>query len=329
MNTSDVSRERSGRRFSRRFVRHFAARLCVGLSLALLLLSSVAWAGPRSGASFGGRLGFRSGGGFSSSPSPSRSYGSSSYGSPSYGYGGPHFGFWPSFGWGGFGFGPSLGTLLVVGVIGFVAVNAIRSARRRTESFDDDEQVAVGRAYVYKLQLALGRSARGLQGRLESYASSGDTNSAAGLTSLLQQTALEVLREKDSIRYAAVDGAGPMNLTKAEEKLNELALGERSHFQVERVRAADGQVRKSEAARIEGREALELVVVTLLVATRMPLPGFDKVEKGEDVEAALRSIGRVTSQGLLGLEVVWTPADPDDSLTEMDVMATYPELRGV
>jgi uncharacterized membrane protein len=27
--------------------------------------------------------------------------------------------------------------------------------------------------------------------------------------------------------------------------------------------------------------------------------------------------------------VVWTPADPDDSMTETDVMTTYPELRSL
>ena len=32
---------------------------------------------------------------------------------------------------------------------------------------------------------------------------------------------------------------------------------------------------------------------------------------------------------LLGLEVIWTPADPEDSLTETDLMTTYPELRSI
>jgi uncharacterized membrane protein len=26
---------------------------------------------------------------------------------------------------------------------------------------------------------------------------------------------------------------------------------------------------------------------------------------------------------------VWTPADPDDSLTETDLMTTYPEMRSL
>jgi uncharacterized membrane protein len=49
----------------------------------------------------------------------------------------------------------------------------------------------------------------------------------------------------------------------------------------------------------------------------------------ESLEAALRELGAVPPQALLGLEVVWTPADPEDSLTETDLMTTYPELRSL
>jgi len=100
---------------------------------------------------------------------------------------------------------------------------------------------------------------------------------------------------------------------------------------VERVRAADGKVRTSDSPREVGREALELVVVTLLVANRTPLTAFNQKDTSgrAAVENALVALGQVTPQQVLGIEVVWTPADPDDSMTEMDVMATYPDLRGV
>ena len=110
-----------------------------------------------------------------------------------------------------------------------------------------------GRAYVYKLQLALGRSARGIQDRLTDFAARGDTSTEAGLATLLQQTALELLREKDSVRYAAAEARGPMSLTNAETAMNGVSLAERSRFQVERIRAADGRLARSEAAR-RGRQ---------------------------------------------------------------------------
>ncbi len=303
----------------------------VVLAVCLLVLPALALAGPRSGGSFGGRLGFRSGGGFSMPRSTGSGYG--------YGGGGHSFFFLPSFGWGwgGMGYGSGFSSLLVLGVLGFAALSLFRAARRYRgagwglqNQDDDDDQVAnLGRGYVYRLQIALGRSARGIQDRLASFASEGDTSTEAGLAGLLQQTALELLRDKDSIRYAGVDASGPMSLTNAETKLNGLSLTERARFQVERVRGADGNVRRSTATVEEGKEALEYVVVTLIVATRAPVAGFKSLGDRADLEVLLSQLGSASPSGLLGLEVVWTPADPDDSMTETDLMTTYPELRGL
>jgi len=241
-----MSKSRSGR---------YKVLLTVLAVLAMLVLPALALAGPRSGGSFGSRGGFRSGGGYSAPRS---------YSSPGYGYsgGGSHFIFAPGWGWGGgYGFGGGLGlfgTVLVVAVVGYAVVAVARAMRRARQGagepggwgqtgydYDDEPQAMPGRAYVYKLQVGLGRSGRGLQQRLEQLAASGDTSSEAGLASLMQQAALELLREKDSIRCAAADGSGPMSLTNAETRMNGLALAERSRFQVERVRASDGRLKRS------------------------------------------------------------------------------------
>jgi len=224
-------------------------------------------------------------------------------------------------------------------VLGFAAFSLVRAARRYRgggggmfpwqRDGDDDQAVDMGRAYVYRLQVALGRSARGIQDRLARFAAEGDTASEAGLASLLQQTALELLREKDSFRYGGADGGTPMSMTNAETKLNSLALAERARFQVERVRGADGRVRRSDAAAEEGKEALEYVVVTLIVATRTPVAAWKAIADRDDLARILETLGGASPDGLLGLEVVWTPADPDDSMTETDLMTTYPELRGL
>lgn len=311
----------------RRVVRWFRV-----LVLALVVLSpALALAGPRSGGSFGGRLGFRSGGGMTAP----RSY--SGGGSNYYG-GGSHFFFLPGWG-GGYGYGGGIfGTiflLVVVGIGASMVMRAIRAARAGGGagglwgSPDDEEAVAQGRAYLYKLQLALGRSARGVQDRLSEFAAQGDTTSEAGLASLLQQSALELLRQKDAIRYAAAEARGPMSLTNAETAMNGVSLAERSRFQVERVRVADGRTSRSDAPAEEGKEALELVVVTLVAATRTPLERFRPVASPDELAALLSELGGVAPNGLLGLEVIWTPADANDSMTETDVMTTYPELRSL
>jgi uncharacterized membrane protein len=309
------------------------------LVLALVVLSpALALAGPRSGGSFGGRLGFRSGGGMTAP----RSY---SGGGSNYGYGGgSHFFFLPSWGWGGgYGYGGGLFStiflLVAVGVGASLVMRAVRAARagggqRGMSSMwgspDDDEAAAVqGRAYLYKLQLALGRSARSIQDRLSQFAAQGDTTTEAGLAALLQQSALELLRNKDSIRYAAAEARGPMSLTNAETAMNGVSLSERSRFQLERVRVADGRTARSDAPAEEGKDALELVVVTVVAATRTPLEKFRAIASADELAALLAELGGMSPDGLLGLEVIWTPADANDSMTETDVMTTYPELRSL
>ncbi len=310
-------------------------RLLRFLCLASLLVASgLAYAGPRSGGSFGGLRGFRSGGGLSRSLSGSRGR----YG------GGSGFVFLPSFGWGygGWGLGGGLGgvgSLVLLGVVCLGAIMVVRSIRRASRrgnlgfvsdgDASEDAAAFEDRAYVYKLQLGLGRSARGIQKRLEEFASTGDTSSEAGLAELLRQTVLELLRDKDAIRYALVEPGGPYSLTNGEAKMNGAAMAERSRFQVERVRGAEGQVRRSEEAASVGKEALEFLVITLLVATRASLERVTSIVDRPGLEGVLSELGGVPSGALLGLEVIWTPADPEDSLTETDLMTTYPELRSV
>ncbi|HEY5090306.1 MAG TPA: DUF1517 domain-containing protein, partial [Polyangia bacterium] len=236
---------------------------------------------------------------------------------------------------GGFGLVAPLLGLLVAGLVISSVARAVRASRGVGPgggTWEDDEgQVTAmpGRAYLYKLQLALGRSARGIQERLADFATQGDTSTEAGLATLLQQTALEILREKEAVRYASAEARGPMSLTNAETAMNGVALAERSRFAVERVRGADGHVSRSSVAAEEAKEVLELVVVTLVVATRVPLDKFGALTSEEEMGALLAEIGGVSPDGILGLEVIWTPADPDDSMTEMDVMTTYPELRSL
>jgi uncharacterized membrane protein len=314
--------------------------------LAFILIPAMSWARPRSGGSFSGRSGFRSGGGSSFS----RSSPSGGYGRSNYGRGGPNIVVFPSFGWGflpfgwGGGGGSPFGSLLMLGLLGLGAVMLFRAVRRvRAGSGggggvlgmfdrgddDDDVEVRPGRAFVYKVQLGLGRSARGIQQRLESFAAEGDTASEAGLAQLLSQTSLELLREKDSIRYGAVEAAGPLSLTNGETKMNALALAERSRFQVERVRGADGKVRRSQASGARTDEVLEYLVVTTIVATRGALARIDKLASPEDLDAVLGELGGVSPDALLGLEVIWTPADAEDALTENELVMTYPHMRAL
>jgi uncharacterized membrane protein len=315
------------------------ALLVVAL-LVLVIAPAAAMALPRSGGSFGGRSGFRA----APRTSMPRSYSS---GRGSYGGGGSHFVFLPSFGWGGgygYGYGGGIGlfgTLIMLGVVGFGVVMVTRALRRGAsggarrfglvgqDGDDYEADVVPDRAYVYKVQLGLGRSARGIQERLARFAAEGDTSSAAGLAQLLQQTSLELMRERDSIRYGSLEASGPMSLTNGETKMNAAALAERSRFTVERVRGAEGAVRRSEAAVEEAADVLEYVVVTVVIAARQPVVELKALSDQGQLQQVLAAMGGVPHDALLGLEVVWTPADAQDSLTSTDLATGYPDLRSL
>ena len=122
-----------------------------------------------------------------------------------------------------------------------------------------------------------------------------------------------------------------MSLTNAETAMNALALAERARFQVERVRAAGGRAIRSAAAppkRAERRSSSWWS--RSLVATRSPLDRIRRRGLAGRPGRLLAEPGRGFTRSVLrGSEVVWTPADPNDSMTETDVMTTYPELRSV
>jgi uncharacterized membrane protein len=74
---------------------------------------------------------------------------------------------------------------------------------------------------------------------------------------------------------------------------------------------------------------MEYVVVTVVLATRNPIGKWKTVTDRSDVDLYLGQLGAASANGLLGLEVVWTPADENDSLTETDLMTTYPDMRSI
>jgi uncharacterized membrane protein len=225
--------------------------------------------------------------------------------------------------------------LAAVGIGASMVMRAVRRSRRpggrrwrATAATTSDAAVAAGRAYLYKLQLALGRSARGIQDRLAEFAAQGDTTSEAGLAALLQQSALELLRNKDSIRYAAPRRAAddPDQRRDGDERRvagGALALPGRARARRRRPRGALGRAGRGGQGGA-GAGGGHAGGGHAHAARAVPPVGTR-----DELAALLSELGGVPPTGLLGLEVIWTPADANDSMTETDVMTTYPELRSL
>ena len=252
-------------------------------------------------------------------------------------FGGFGYGGYPVYAGGGGGGG--LSDFIFFGLFALIAVSAISSfTRARSDGdYDADED---GQAYddgvtVAKLQVGLLASARGLKRDLERIAARADTSTPAGLHFVLQETVLSLLRNPEFAVYGAAKALKGRSLAKAEQKFNEMSLAERGKVREEtlvnvsgirREGGFKGKGKSDGATSAPGDE--ELIVVTVLVASkgRFTLPA---VRSGAELRTALSTLGAVPSDGVLGVEVLWTPQDPQDSYSKGELMVDFPDLNNL
>ncbi len=187
-----------------------------------------------------------------------------------------------------------------------------------------------GKASVVKLQLGFFGSARDVQEQLSRMARSGRLGTSSGEAGLLSESALLLVRNLDSLRYAAMELVNKRPLAKAEAAFQRMATQERSKYEMSGLRADENGVQESEARPDETYEVSEAIVVTLIVATSLYEVLEDlSVNDEAGVRAALESVSAVPGDELLALEVIWVPDDEEGRLTEDEVLELYPELMRI
>jgi uncharacterized membrane protein len=307
-------------------------------SLMAIVLFVTLWIGqptPADAASYGGRMG---GGSFRSAP---RSYsaprgGGSMGGGYNRGYGGGmggNFFFFPSpwmfFAGGGLG-GGLFSLMLFVAVAG-AAVQAFQRYQGEDGSLDfgvnNNAKVSVA-----KIQVGLLAEAKTLQEDLNRIAQKANTGSSAGLTQALQETTLSLLRHPEYWAYAGGESKQSPMLA-AESEFNRMILSERSKFLGESVSNVSGQLKQAGAAALTVspsgellEQSSEYIVVTLLVGAqgKVELP---EINNASDLRRALSTLGAVSSDRLLTMEVLWQPGTVDGVLTSDDMLEYYPKLK--
>lgn len=274
----------------------------------------------------GGRIG---GGGFRA---PSRTYTA-----PSRPYSSPGGGYYPGGGYGfpfvvpspiffvGGGFGGLFTILIFISIAGFL----VRSFRGNNAG-SDEYGYSSPNVSINRLQVGLLSSARELQTDLNRIAQTADTGSSEGLTRVLQETSLALLRHPEYWVYGGSDSS-QARLEAAEAQFNRLSLTERSKFGEETLSNVNRQIKQAAArAELPGAGEMsqpgEYIVVTLLTATQGDLK-MPAINSSEDLRKALSQLGSVSSDRLLALEVLWTPQAEGDTLSSEEVVSEYPNLR--
>jgi uncharacterized membrane protein len=334
--------------------------VCFAAALSLFLLLAFAtdtWA-RSSGGRYGGRAGFSQsrggsgGGGWSGSRSaPTRPYSAPSspgYAPPNYSppMSSPGWGIFPFLipflgwggGWGGgggggFGFGGIFGLLIILGIVVLVGRVLLRNlAAARRDRLDSSPAGAMGgeRYAVVTCQLALLSTARSLQRQLQTYANAATTDTVAGLATSLQDVVMALIRHSEYWRYGTVQVQRAGGLDEAERAFNQAVSQERAKLSEELTVNIDGVRRQ--ASMQESRPSEEVgqyLVVTLIVAAGYPEFTAYPTPSPKDVEATLQRLGTLLAADLLALEVIWSPENPDDALTEEELLAEYPELSAL
>ena len=310
-------------------IKPFIKPLLTGALVLSLVLSQAqgAWAAS------GGRMG---GGSFRmpSRPMPSRTYAPPGGGGGYYpgggGFGMPFL--IPSI---GIGLGGSglLSLLVFMAVAGFL-VNTFRSMQSDGGLGGAGGYEANPTVSVAKLQVGLLSDARSLQADLNRIAEIADTGTKAGLTQVLQETTLALLRHPEYWIYAA-DQSKTTSLNAAEGQFNQLAIAERSKFSGETLSNVNNLLKHNESGQALpssgdlatlDKEPGAYIVVTLLVASQGKLQ-LPVINSSQDLRQAISQLGSVSGESLLALEVLWTPQADGDTLSADDVLSYYPELK--
>jgi uncharacterized membrane protein len=178
-----------------------------------------------------------------------------------------------------------------------------------------------------KYQVALLVTARSLQRDLQKFAQTATTDSVAGLGTALQDVVMALMRHRDYWRYGLVQVEHASTLDDAERAFN-LAVGqERAKFSEELTVNVDGVRRQTPSLLSPSADEVgQYLVVTLIVATGYPEFTAHHTPTAKDLEATLQRLGTLLTSDLLALEVMWSPENPDDTLTEDELIAEYPDL---
>ncbi|KAG6618200.1 hypothetical protein I3842_Q120300 [Carya illinoinensis] len=301
-------------------------------AIAAVLLGLLLMYSPNSAlAASGGRMGGRSFSSQSSSSPSSTSYSVPRTSGPGFSYSVPYYAPSPfGFSGGGFYVGPAVGFgvgagssffFILMGFAAFVLVSGFLSDRSEGSVLTATEKTS-----VLKLQVGLLGMGRSLQRDLNRIAETADTSSSAGLSYVLTETTLALLRHPDY----CISGYSFVELKRSmedgEKRFNQLSIEERGKFDEETLINVNNIKKQSTGNQRSNGFRNEYIVITILVAAE-GVHKLPTINGSGDLKEALQKLGSIPSSKILAVEVLWTPQNENDTLSERELLEDYPLLR--
>ncbi|KAL6989538.1 hypothetical protein U1Q18_015288 [Sarracenia purpurea var. burkii] len=301
-------------------------------AVAAVLLGLLLMYDPNSAlAASGGRMGGRTFSSHSSSASRSGySTRTGGGGSPGVSYSVPYYAPSP-FGFSGgfyvgpaFGFGVGAGSsffLILIGFTAFVLVSGFLSDRS-----DGGVLTAAEKTSVLKLQVGLLGMARSLQSDLNRIAETADTSTSEGLSYVLTETTLALIRHPDYCisAYSSVDVK--RSIEEGEKRFNQLSIEERGKFDEETLVNVNNIKKQSTTSQRASGFSNEYIVITILVAAE-GVHKLPTINGSRDLKEAMQKLASIPASKTLAVEVLWTPQNENDTLSERELLEDYPLLR--
>ena len=179
---------------------------------------------------------------------------------------------------------------------------------------------------VSRLQVALRSRAKRLQTKFSDIALRANTATPEGLFELLQETANVLLENSDYWSHVMAGSQTVDSPEEAEARFNQFSLQERAKFSAETLTNVNGVVTQQPAIPERSSDHPAYIVVTLLLGTANDEPLFKEIYSTSLLRDVLEDITLLQSGLLLAFELLWTPQDPIDSLTDADLAANYADL---
>ncbi|MFB2933805.1 DUF1517 domain-containing protein [Aerosakkonemataceae cyanobacterium BLCC-F154] len=229
---------------------------------------------------------------------------------------------------------PLIVLILILAIVGWAIVSALKNSFRSSNISGDEivtystgnKELDNNIVTVSKVQIGLLSQAHVVQKQLTDLSLQIDTSTPEGLTELMQETVLALLRTPENWTHVSASSKTVKNREEAEKVFNQISIEERSKFSAETLTNVKGKVRRLQQDVKPDREPGTYIVVTLLIGTENDRPLFGDVYSTQDLQQALEKIAATPPEYLSVFELLWTPQSDTESLTYDEMLSEYANM---
>lgn len=224
--------------------------------------------------------------------------------------------------------------LVLVLVCGFcmlpVLMTYLRQANNRSAAASNGaNEINNDIVTVTQLQVGLLAQARYIQTELTQLSLSANLDTLEGLTRLLQETVLALLRSPENWSHARITSQTVQSRSQAGQLFEQLSIQTRSKLSAETLVNVGGQIRQQAISVNPDAEPASYIVVTLLLGTADDRAIANSIHSVQELRTILERLGGLTPDYLMVFELIWSPQDASDSLSREQMLSLYPDLMQI